>query len=418
MKKPTTKRLTAITGAALITGTLALAQPAANASGPTTATLDLFPDGRTVASAHAFGTRVKNNAVAESGRTAYATMCTLDFSDKSRNYIAASEDGLRDNIDVAGVHSINRTTKPGGNKTVTSKSTIASGDLFDGAVKFEGLVSVAKVTRTPNGYKPSHRVYLASLSVDGNKVPLDENVPPTKIEVPGVGTLFLAKQTSKITGTGARAATQALRLDANDGTSARIGVSSARLSGQSLGIFRGAAWGSDVNVANLVGSQRTGLQPLGCDGTKGKTKTNNTAEVGVPGVVAIDVTESTAQTSKRGKDGARAVTTNRVAGVSLGDGQITVEVIKASALVQRKTNGKVIKEPFSRILGFKINGETQTLPVDGESLEIPGLATIETNVVEDSPRGLQITALRVTLLDASGNPVVVNLGNASAYVSR
>ncbi len=373
---------------------------------------------RVVAVGSAHGSLITGNAVLGSGRTAHSSMCTTTYPRSTRNDVAGSKPTLAPVADLGAVETTNKATRPRGARTMTSRARVARGSLFEGRVTFEGLSSVARVAQTGRGFTTAHRVDLAALAIDGNEVPIGRNVKPATYAVPGLGRLHVNHQKSRAGKRSARALTEVLRLELVDGTSVRVGRSYAKMNPQPLGTFRGAAWGSDVTALDLVGSGRTGLQPMPCRGTNGKLLSNDTAHAGLPGVVRVGATTGTAQTKKVGRRGARATTSANVADVQLGGGRITVDAIRSSSTVVRRGNGSVAKKPFSRVLGLVIDGEAHALPADGRVLEIPGLARIESGLVSRSKRGLEVTALRVTLLGAYEHPVVVNLGNSKAAVSR
>lgn len=376
------------------------------------------PKERLVAVGSAHGSLVTGNRIIGSGRTAASSMCTTTYPRSSRNNIAASKPTLAPVADLGGVETVNRAVRRGGARTMTSTARVARGSLFEGRVTFEGLTSVASVAERRRGFAVGHRVDLAALAIDGNEVPIGRNVRPATYDVPGLGKLHVNFQRGGSGARSGRSLTEVLRLALPDGTSVRVGRSFAKMRPQPLGTFRGAAWGSDVTALDLVESGRTGLQPLPCRGTGGKVLRNDTAHAGIPGLVRLGTTTGEAQTRRVGRRGAKAETTANVADVQLGGGRITVDVIRSRSTVVRRGNGSVASRPFSRVLGLVIDGEAHALPADGRTLEIPGLARIESGLVTRTRRSIEVTALRVTLLDAHEHPVVVNLGNSKALVSR
>ena len=56
-----------------------------------------------------------------------------------------------------------------------------------------------------------------------------------------------------------------------------------------------------------------------------------------------------------------------------------------------------------------VDGESREILGDG--LEIPGLAKLQSKIVTQSPKGLKVVALRITLLD--GSLAVIDLGSVS-----
>ena len=169
----------------------------------------------------------------------------------------------------------------------------------------------------------------------------------------------------------------------------------------------------------MVKSGRTGFVPMPCPGTMGKKITNDTADVDVPSAVNVGATSSQVYSNYIKGGGALAITKSDLADITLGDGALKIDAVQAQAAVKKNKFGKVVKKtPFTRVLGLTVNGEPQALPVDGQELEIPGVARIQTGVVQKFPRGLKVTALRVTLLDAAPDPIQVDIGNAGAYIVR
>ena len=389
-------------------------------SGPTASSAGAPAGGpdRVVAAASAHGSFITGNRVLGSGKTAHSAICTTQFPKRSGNNVAGSKPTLAPVADLGGVETTNVTSRPGGVKTITSTARVARGSLFEGRVTFAGLHSESSVAKTPRGFSLGHDVDLVELAIDGNEIPIGRNLKPATYRVPGLGSLHVNFQKSRRGATSARSLTEVLRLELPDGTSVRIGRSYAKMHGASLGTFRGSAWGSDVTALDLISSGRTGHQPLPCRGTNGKVLTNDTANAGIPGVVRVGTTTSTAQTKRVGRRGAKAITSANVADVKIAGGRITLDAIRSRSTVVRRSNGSVAKHPFSRVLGLEIDGEAHALPVDGRALVIPGLAKIETALVTKSKRNLGVTALRVTLLEGYEHPVVINLGNSKASVSR
>ena len=86
-----------------------------------------------------------------------------------------------------------------------------------------------------------------------------------------------------------------------------------------------------------------------------------------------------------------------------------VRGIVAQANVER-AHGDVVRNAAGTTVGeVTVNGETREFP-DTDVLEIPGVARLERHIVRRTPNGIQVTALRVTLLDGSG--AVLDLGQA------
>lgn len=367
-----------------------------------------------VASAH--GSTIKGNAVLGSGRTAFTNLCTSSFNKVTSNDVLASKPSLADAVDLGVIETRNRTKHPNGKKTVVSAARIARGNLFDGAVRFKGLVSVSRVKKTANGFVTRHKVRIATLSIAGTNIPINKNVPPTEIPVPGVGTLTLNWQKDRVNSLRGLSFTDAIRLDLADGTSIRLARSKARLDRGVPTAFGGGAWGSQVTALDLLGSGKTGKQPLPCRGTDGDVRTNNTADISIPAVVSTGVTTSTARTRELSRGRVRAITKSKVADVNFGDGALTIDALVSRAKATRHKNGRVVKRAATRILGFRVNGELHPVPLEGQKLDLPGLGSVESTLVKKTARGVKVVALSVRLLTDTDNPIVVNLGNARVFL--
>jgi hypothetical protein len=371
-----------------------------------------------MARAAGFGTNVTGNLLVGSGRTGFSVLCTTHFSKNTGNNVAQSEANLEALADVHGVASDQTTDVVGGQKSITSVTRVAGGTLLGGVVSFEGLISRSKVTKTKSGYVTKQSADLLQLVVNGENIPVDGMLPVNQ-EIPlGIATLTINRQSAATTATNGRATTEVLRLVLVDGTTIRVGRSSAALSNDEVSEFRGGAWASDVNALDAVSSGKTGYVPMPCVGTDGDPHSNDTASVDLAGGVGVGVTKDTITTSKIGAKSVWAESVSNVANVSIGGGMITIDAIRSKIKVSRNADGTITKTPFTRILGFEVGGTPQALPVDGQAFEIPGVLKIETNKVIESARGAKVIALVITLLEAGGQPIVVNLGNAAAYVRK
>ena len=63
-----------------------------------------------------------------------------------------------------------------------------------------------------------------------------------------------------------------------------------------------------------------------------------------------------------------------------------------------------------------IDGEEHAIPDPGQAINVPGVAKLEFFRTVRSKRGLQVAALRVSLLDGTG--AVIDLGQARTYIAR
>jgi hypothetical protein len=92
-----------------------------------------------------------------------------------------------------------------------------------------------------------------------------------------------------------------------------------------------------------------------------------------------------------------------------------VNAIKGVAHVKRTSHGVTRNIRGSSIGSITVNGDPQTFP-PSDVIEVPGVATLERNVVHKTKIGISVVALRVTLLDGSG--AVIDLGTARLSIRK
>jgi hypothetical protein len=113
-----------------------------------------------------------------------------------------------------------------------------------------------------------------------------------------------------------------------------------------------------------------------------------------------------------------------VAHLSLGSGDTSVTIDGVVGRVNLSTDrrGRILRRDTAGtvpgVLTFQ--GQSYTLPLDQAPdlpPELSALLSIQTGVVDQSnPRGLKVTALRITLLGGTAAGTVINLGNAKASI--
>jgi hypothetical protein len=104
-----------------------------------------------------------------------------------------------------------------------------------------------------------------------------------------------------------------------------------------------------------------------------------------------------------------------VSTVNLGGGQLVVRAVVGKAHVSRTPQGVVTSARGTRLGSVTASGTTLSFPPTGV-LEIPGLAKLERRVVTRTAQGIDVIALRITLLDGSG--AVIDLGEARMRIDR
>ncbi len=247
-----------------------------------------------------------------------------------------------------------------------------------------------------------------------------------KIEIPGVAVLKLGVTWNKVRAQSADSAASALRVfipgqDGQVNTDDDIQVTIGR--GRSTitkdvpaGLMTGRAHAVDVTLLDdLATLGPIGSKRLHCEGTRGKINTWDFTGLNPAGLNLVDV--GVGRSSVYGVQYAsgyrRAWTQNELASLSLADGALEIDGIIARATAVKKANGKIkLTKKGSQVLGISANGTDYPVPVPGEILEIPGVALIESMVVEKGKRSITVTGLRVTLLDGTAAQSVVNLAVA------
>lgn len=206
-----------------------------------------------------------------------------------------------------------------------------------------------------------------------------------------------------------------------------IGRSHARIYKNATdAVMGGNAYGLDATALNNIAHVGPLVErSLQCLGTGGTVKSASTAAVdpGQAGQLVLNGVSASACGSMPkdakfcGKKAGPTVawTEGKVAGLNLGDGQLVITGVVGHAQVLMTKGGNFYKSIKGSTVGsITSGGQTQAIPDPGQSLEIPNVAKIETNVVTKRNNFIQVIAVRVTLLDGSG--AVINLGKASAWV--
>ncbi|QIX27452.1 hypothetical protein ncot_13175 [Nocardioides sp. JQ2195] len=252
------------------------------------------------------------------------------------------------------------------------------------------------------------------------------------LPIPGLGVLNLGDKTENVTKKHARARATSLRVklygpDAapggGDDISVRIGRANARIAkGVTSGVMTGK--GQAIKASLLDGTVKLG--PLGnkvlkCEGTDGKVLKNSTAGVDLlnANLLKVGAVEALTYGKQRSRNRATAWTMGRVANLSLkaGDTGIEVSGVVGRANVKRRANGKLVKSiKGSKVAEILIGGEKIALPAPGKAVEIPGVVKISFMVKKKSKTSIEVTALRLDLLD--GSLGTLNLGFAKARIRK
>ncbi len=371
-----------------------------------------------------YGTMIKGGDLpASSGATGFAHIActTLAGLDRSNGVAGVELPGLG-TIDALTTRV--KTLKKGKTVTAVAHHALAGITLVEtdlGKLSLGAVESTARVWHDATGFhsEVDSKVAGIVLTLPGQ----DPQViaiptPGQPIEIPGLLRLTIGESavTKKPHLIFARA--QALLIEIlPTNTKVKIALSRARMTdGVVNSIMSGYAAGLKGTVLDpVVTIGRTPLKPLPCEGTGGKIKQTKTVGLDLPAVLSVGAAQARVFGVQAGRRRARAWAEGSIAHVDLGGGALVIDGIKARANVIRRPGKLIRNTKGTSTLTITANGEPQTIPPIGV-LEIPGLVKIEENVVEMMRGGIQVIALRLTLLDGTG--AVIDLGVARAQVKK
>ena len=290
--------------------------------------------------------------------------------------------------------------------------TLASSGM--GSLEINAIRSTVRAFHNATGYHGSTATHVGSLVYTPTAGPAQQIPVPTPghpATVPGLATIAIGDATKTVGNAGAHVTANALDIRVTaSGSRFRVAHTGAKIDGGvTKGTFAGSSSGSHGNAAD--GNASLGRQPLllmPCQGTRGEVRTKSTTRSDLGNnVVANNIAtrELGAQLATAAKGYERA----SIASVDIGGQDVVVRGIVGQANVTR-SHGDVVRNAAGTTIGeVTVNGETRKFPDTGV-LEIPGVARLERHIVHRTPNGIQVTALRVTLLDGSG--AVLDFGQA------
>ena len=276
------------------------------------------------------------------------------------------------------------------------------------------MAAVSRAWRNGTGFHSTGNTTVAAITFAPAGQPA-QNIPVPSpgetIDIPGLGSIALGATSHYANTTSADAHANSLVISVTaTGTKIIVGHSQVRIGG---GITRGVFSGnsSATKTSGLSGAVTSGPTPLSlmpCEGTHGQVGVKDLAGVNLGGQVivgAVHSEERSSQTSTK----ATGYELGKVAGLTLGNGQLVIKAIVGKVTVTRTEAGITRSISGTQVGSVLLNGEAQTFPDTGV-LEIPGIAKLQRAVVTKLSNGVSVVGLSVTLLDGSG--AVLDLGNA------
>ncbi|SDS36067.1 choice-of-anchor P family protein [Microlunatus soli] len=373
----------------------------------------------------AYGSTAKLGSVVNSGTTSLVTMCVTDKSTRDNNAAAV-------NLGAAGKIGAVTTSIKGSEDSPQTVTTTKTGavNLLGGIIRADAITTKATVTSTSSGFKTSGTTKIADLKIAG--VPI--SVTPaknTKISLPaGLGAVTLNRQASYINSAGrAQMIVDALVINVNK--SSLLGLpSGAIVVGHSNALLNnpvhtrpyGNAYGSEVQlVGGVVKSGRTAATNLPCGGTTGRTLSNDTAAVSVPGILKVGAVGTTGL-STDSSTATAAKTSSTTGAVSVLDGAIKLDAITAKASATQKPGQPVVKSiAGTKLVGLTINGKPiKVTTKENTKIDVAGIGTLWLNKTTRSSTGISVYAVQLELLKAQSGMKAgakISIGYARAGVT-
>jgi len=375
-----------------------------------------------------YGTMIKGGDIpASSGATGFAHIACTTLAGLNRSNGVAG-------VDLPGLGTIDAletrvaTVKKG--KTVTSVShhALAGITLFEsalGSLSLGAVTSTARVWHNAEGFHSEVNSEIAGIVLTppgGDPQVIAIPTPGTPIEIPGLLRITLGETKVDKRAHSIFARAQGLLIEIlPTKTKVKIALSRARMTDDVVNsLMSGYAAGLKGKVLNvgddtIVTVGRTPTKPLPCEGTGGVVKQTKTVGLDIPAAISVGAAQAKVFGTQAGRRRARAWTEGSIAEVNLGGGQLIIEGIVARANVIRRPGKLIRNSNGTKFISITANGEPQEIPDTG-TLEIPGLAKLEFGVETLVRGGIEVIALRITLLDGVG--AVIDLGVARAQVKK
>ncbi|MGC4110186.1 MAG: choice-of-anchor P family protein [Nocardioides sp.] len=370
-----------------------------------------------------FGTRIVGGQLpAGSETTGYKAIGCTNKSGRSRtNDVAqATLPGLGQ---ASGIKTHVWTTSRHGTVAAHSLHRIARVTLVQsalGSLALNAITSRATASHDASGFHANTTTHVGGLSFTPPIGPAQTFPLPTPdqpLTIPGLATIYAGRHVTHQNANGATADAYALRVDViPTGTSVRLGHSRAILAnGMTGGVFSGRSAATHVVTAlgDIVQSGPNPLAVMPCQGTYGKVHEKSLASVDLGGQLIVKGANARERGTQHGTH-AWGFSRSEIARVNLGD-QLVIDGIVGKASVTRDGKKVKVSDKGTQLGTVTVAGQVQTFPQTG-TLEIPGVAKLERDVVSKSHSGIRVVSLRITLLDGSG--AVINLGEASLKIGK
>ncbi len=413
----------------------------------------------------AFGSRLIASDIAfRSARSAYSFIsCTRLAGLERANALAEVQvpDAKNPQISIKGIRSWNETyrfprKRVVGTRGVNTIAEVMLGGSGGAHLTLEGLRVAARAEHTPQGWRTATPISWAKLSlVPATGTPLDDAAKQLMdaidtqvvgnviavleeaggpIEIPGLGTISLGWQRQAKRAAFAEAGAYALRIQlygkdaaprGGDDSEVQLGRAWARINKNApAGVFTGSGWATEMSaLGGAVKSDRNPVQPLPCAGTGGRTRTASLVggDLGGLGQLVVQGANGRANGLQREDGSAVAWTEGSLAKVVLGgaDSGLVLQGVVGRANLRQTRAGKIhVNAQGTTIGSMTVAGTPHSIPDPGQPMEIPGVGKLEFNKVSRTKRGIQVSAVVITLLEGDATGTVIKLGNAQVRINR
>jgi hypothetical protein len=260
------------------------------------------------------------------------------------------------------------------NQAVIRTTARAEGlNMFKGLIKAEAIKVRANATATATDIDTNATgTHFVGLRVAGHLVE-DSVAPNTKFALPGIGSVTVNKITRE-SGSGFRIITiegLVVKIEAENDFNLPVGVEII-VAHARAGFTRkvpevvvgGSAWATQANatigdvLANRIG--RAALVTVGCEGTHGRIKSNNIAELDVGRVLSLGTGKTTGFGDKTAT-GSIVKTTAKVQDVLLLNGAVRADAVIAVAQESVSGGSKTRSTQGSGFVKLRVNGVLQPI---------------------------------------------------------
>lgn len=320
-------------------------------------------------------------------------------------------------LQISGLRTDVWTTKE--NSTVSSwgRNRIARVVLAEtpaGVLSLEGVRSTSRTWHNGSGFHASTQSEVARIVLNplvGPDVTFPAPTAGNPVTVNGVAVIALGASNRRADAQGAQATADALRVRIlATGTVAYLAHSRATIaSGLAQGIYSGNAYATRANVIDgLVTSGPTPLIVMPCTGTKAVEESIVSANLAVGNAHGLNASQFGG--SRNGNP--TAFERGEVARVNLLGGRLVVKGVVGKANVTLVGDQARKNVDGTRLASVFFNGRVVDL-TGRDSIRLGDVARLQPRLINRTKYGIEVTALRVTLLR---DAVEVNLGHAKVAI--